>query len=81
MLEWPLFSRTTAGFPMQLSLNGQQREFPDGLTVAGLIEHLELTGKRVALERNGDIVPKSQHASTLLAHGDVLEMVVAVGGG
>ncbi|WP_028453704.1 sulfur carrier protein ThiS [Chitinilyticum aquatile] len=66
---------------MQLSLNGERREFPDGITVAGMIEVLALTGKRVAIERNGEIVPRSLHAETALADGDVLEMVVAVGGG
>ncbi|MCD6042082.1 MAG: thiamine-biosynthesis protein ThiS, partial [Burkholderiales bacterium] len=42
---------------------------------------LNLSGKKVAVERNGEIVPRSAHASTLLADGDRLEIVVAVGGG
>ncbi|WP_028455319.1 sulfur carrier protein ThiS [Chitinilyticum litopenaei] len=66
---------------MKLSLNGEHREFPDSITVADMLGILELTGKRVAIERNGEIVPRSQHADTRLADGDVLEMVVAVGGG
>ncbi|MBE9608610.1 sulfur carrier protein ThiS [Chitinilyticum piscinae] len=66
---------------MQLSLNGERREFNDGITVAGMVEALGLTGKRIALERNGEIVPRSQHGETVLQDGDVLEMVVAVGGG
>jgi sulfur carrier protein len=49
--------------------------------VAGLIDLLGYTGKRIAIERNGEIVPKSQHATTQLATGDQLEIVVAVGGG
>ena len=48
---------------------------------AGLIDRLGFTGKRIAVERNGEIVPKSQHAATQLASGDQLEIVVAVGGG
>ncbi|HEU4645153.1 MAG TPA: sulfur carrier protein ThiS [Burkholderiales bacterium] len=51
------------------------------LDVAALIGRLALTGKRVAVERNGEIVPKSAHDSTLVADGDRLEIVVAVGGG
>jgi sulfur carrier protein len=51
------------------------------LQVLGLLEKLELVGKKVAVERNGEIVPKSAHASTVLADGDRLEIVVAVGGG
>ena len=50
-------------------------------TVTGLIEQLGYTGKRVAVERNGELVPKSRHATTALAAGDQLEIVVAVGGG
>lgn len=66
---------------MELKLNGELRPFPDGLTVAGLIEALGYAGKRIAVEKNGEIVPKSQHAATPLASGDQLEIVVAVGGG
>jgi len=51
------------------------------LNVARLIEELELEGKRIALERNGEIVPRSQFASVKLTDGDALEIVVAVGGG
>jgi sulfur carrier protein len=51
------------------------------LDVAALIGRLALTGKRVAVERNGEIVPKSAHDSTWVADGDRLEIVVAVGGG
>ncbi len=66
---------------LTLKINGESRQFPAPLTVAGLIEHLGYTGKRIAVERNGEIVPKSQHGSTALAAGDQLEIVVAVGGG
>jgi sulfur carrier protein len=64
-----------------VSVNGQPRQFDPPLDVAELLHRLELTGKRVAVERNGEIVPKSQHGSTLIADGDRLEIVVAVGGG
>ena len=66
---------------LTLKINGESREFRAPLTVAGLIEPLGYTGKRIAVERNGEIVPKSQHAATALASGDQLEIVVAVGGG
>jgi len=51
------------------------------LNVARLIEQLELEGKRIALERNGEIVPRSQFDQVALTDGDALEIVVAVGGG
>ena len=66
---------------LDIKINGESRQFPEALTVAGLIEQLGYNGKRIAVERNGEIVPKSQHAATPLASGDQLEIVVAVGGG
>ena len=66
---------------MQISLNGKAQEVAASTTVADLLESLGYTGKRVAVERNGDIVPKSRHAETALADADKLEIVVAVGGG
>lgn len=66
---------------MEITLNGETRQIPQSLTVAGLIDLLGYAGKRIAVERNGEIVPKSQHAATPLASGDQLEIVVAVGGG
>lgn len=66
---------------LELKINGETRQFPEGLTVGGLIDQLGYAGKRIAVERNGEIVPKSQHAATALAGGDQLEIVVAVGGG
>ena len=64
-----------------LIINGQPRSFAAPLNVAGLIEQLELQGKRVALERNGEIVPRGQFGLLELNDGDALEIVVAVGGG
>ena len=66
---------------LNLKINGADRQFAPPLTVAGLVEQLGYTGKRIAIERNGEIVPKSQYAATELAAGDQLEIVVAVGGG
>lgn len=66
---------------LELKINGETRLFPAPLTVAGLIETLGYAGKRVAIERNGEIVPKGQHALTQIVTGDQLEIVVAVGGG
>jgi sulfur carrier protein len=66
---------------IELVINGEARSFPAPLSLAQLIEMLDLAGKRIAIEKNGEIVPRSQHADTSLASGDRLEIVVAVGGG
>ena len=66
---------------IELVVNGEPRTFPAPLSVAQLVESLDLAGKRIAVEKNGEIVPRSQHADTRLASGDRLEIVVAVGGG
>ena len=55
--------------------------FRSPLNVSGLLGQLDLQGKRIALERNGEIVPRSQFDAAELADGDALEIVVAVGGG
>jgi sulfur carrier protein len=64
-----------------LSINGQQRQLSSPLSVAELLLELDLANKRVAVELNGEIVPRSQHAAVNLADSDQLEIVVAVGGG
>lgn len=65
-----------------IHLNGESRQFDTSVTtLAALVAALDLGGKRIAIERNGEIVPRSQHASTPLLDGDALEIVVAVGGG
>ena len=66
---------------IELTINGEPRHFPAPLTLTRLIESLDLAGKRIAIEKNGEIVPRSQHADTSLVSGDRLEIVVAVGGG
>ncbi len=62
-----------------LHINGQVRQFPESMSLSELLERLELTGKRVAVEKNGEIVPRSQHAASVVNEGDRLEIVVAVG--
>ena len=64
-----------------VTVNGKASQFPPPQTVSGLLQSLGYTGKRIAVERNGEIVPKSRHGETSLADGDRLEIVAAVGGG
>lgn len=66
---------------LQLTINGAVEQLPQPMTVADLLAARQLAGKRVAVERNGEIVPRSQHAEIWLAAGDRIEIVVAVGGG
>jgi thiamine biosynthesis protein ThiS len=66
---------------MTLQINGQPREFPDGLTVASLVAHLGMKADRVAVELNLEIVPRSSWDATQLKDGDKLEVVHFVGGG
>jgi len=69
---------------MKLIVNGEARHFLSPaatLSVAALVDALGYTGKRIAVERNGEIVPRGRHAEVLLDEGDHIEIVVAVGGG
>ena len=66
---------------MEITVNGSTRFCEAPLAVADLLRNMALAGKKDAVERNGEIVPRGAHASTLLAEGDRLEIVVAVGGG
>lgn len=66
---------------MQITVNGEAREIEDRTTVRGLIELLDLGGGPVAVERNGEIVPRADHTDTSLSEGDVIEIVHFVGGG
>ena len=66
---------------MQIQLNGEGREVPDGLSVPGLLEHLGLNPARVAIERNLEILPRAQWPVTQVAPGDRFEIVHFVGGG
>lgn len=66
---------------IELSINGATKQLHTSNTVAELVSELDLSGKRIAIERNGEIVPRSLFANTPLQQGDQLEIVVAVGGG
>lgn len=76
-----LAPKMKAAARMRIQLNGESFEMPDGETVGALIVLLDLTGRRVAVELNMDIVPRSQHGSTVLREGDQVEVVHAIGGG
>ena len=64
-----------------LTVNGEAHQFERTLNCRELVERLNLAGKRIAIERNGEIVPRSQFGASNVADGDKLEIVVAVGGG
>ena len=67
---------------MQLSINGQDHhDLPDGLTVEGLLAHLGLPPRKVAVERNREVVPKSTFGEAELCEGDRLEIIHFIGGG
>lgn len=66
---------------MKLTINGEAREVPEGLSLSGLLQHLQLTQGPVAIERNREVVPRREHDTVLLQQGDVLEIVQFVGGG
>ena len=66
---------------MRLSVNGEDRAFVGVTDVAGLIAALELNPRKVAVERNLEIVPRSLYASTAVADGDRIEIVHFIGGG
>jgi sulfur carrier protein len=96
MSAMPATRQSPPDFKMiQLIINGQSRCFPAGdhleaqdddsskrvLNITALLEHMGLQGKRIAVERNGEIVPRSKFGQPMLIDGDRLEIVVAVGGG
>jgi sulfur carrier protein len=66
---------------MQIQLNGQARAIAAGTTLAALLEAAGYAGRKVAVEVNLDVVPRSQHASHVLADGDRVEIIHAIGGG
>ena len=66
---------------MRLTINGEERSFEGGLDIAGLVSALGLDARKVAVERNLEIVPRSTYARVFLADGDRLEIVQFVGGG
>ena len=66
---------------IQIYVNGSTKHYDRPLAISELLAGMALTGKKVAVERNGEIVPRGAHGATLLADGDRLEIVAAVGGG
>ena len=66
---------------MQITVNGTPTDIPNDLSMAGLIKQLDLTGKRLAVEVNRELVPRSQFDSHQLTADDRVEIIHAVGGG
>ncbi len=67
---------------MKISINGDVKQFDsENMTISALVVTLNLTGRRLAIEKNGEIVPRSQFSEVKLQDGDKLEIVGAVGGG
>jgi sulfur carrier protein len=66
---------------MRVHVNGEEREVPDGLTLAALLDFLRVEKARVAVELNTEIVRRALHAQTALKSGDQIEIVTFVGGG
>ncbi|KPN21486.1 thiamine biosynthesis protein ThiS [Xanthomonas sp. Mitacek01] len=66
---------------MHIRLNGEDLAIDTGSTIAALLVHQGLAGRRVAVEVNGEIVPRGQHDSHVIAEGDRVEIVHALGGG
>ncbi len=66
---------------MQVTVNGQPRELAPGATIAALLVELGLDPRQLAVERNLELVPRTEHAATALAPGDRIEVVTLVGGG
>jgi thiamine biosynthesis protein ThiS len=66
---------------MKITINGELREIPDGLSVAALLQHLEMSAERVAIERNLDILPRAKWQETAVQPDDRFEIVHLVGGG
>jgi len=66
---------------MEIQLNGEPLALPDDTTLAALLETRQLAQRRVAVEINGEIVPRSRHGERVLAPGDKVEIVHALGGG
>ncbi len=66
---------------MQIQVNGEQRDVEANLSITELLQQMELDPRYLAVERNLELVPRAEHAKTLLADGDRLEVVTLVGGG
>jgi sulfur carrier protein len=66
---------------IQVTVNGAAHRLEQAVNLSALLERLQMAGKKVAVEKNGEIVPRSRHGETVVHDGDRLEIVVAVGGG
>jgi thiamine biosynthesis protein ThiS len=66
---------------MRVTINGAEKDVPEGLTVRGLVVHLGLGEGPVAVEQNREIVPRAEHGSRPVSAGDAIEIVHFVGGG
>lgn len=66
---------------IEITVNGQTQELDDGLSLTALLDRMGLAEKKVAVECNGEIVPRSEHAQRTLGPGDRIEIVHAIGGG
>ena len=66
---------------MELYLNGEARQFESALSISTLVQHLGLQNQRFAIEVNRCIIPKSQHDNYILAEGERVEIIQAIGGG
>jgi thiamine biosynthesis protein ThiS len=66
---------------VNITINGERREIPDGLTVAALLDHIGMPSERVAIERNLDILPRARWLETKIQPNDSFEIVHFVGGG
>lgn len=66
---------------MRIQLNGDEHQLAAGATLSSLTDELELTGKRIAIEVNEELVPRSEHPTFTLSEGDSVEIVQAIGGG
>ncbi|MDA7979406.1 MAG: sulfur carrier protein ThiS [Pirellulales bacterium] len=66
---------------VRIKVNGEFRDVAPDTTIAGLLQELQLDSRRVAVEVNRDLVPREDHAATVLSGGDTMEVVTLVGGG
>jgi thiamine biosynthesis protein ThiS len=69
------------GTRIRLTVNGERRDVAEGATVHDLLSEIGLAARKVAVERNREIVPRSEYATTSLSEGDALEIVHFIGGG
>ena len=77
----PRASAPDAASGIDVEINGEPRSLPSGLSLTGLLEHLELDPRKVAVERNLEIAPRSSYGAIQIEAGDRLEIVHFVGGG